>query len=760
MAEGRCCEGGQEVKMPDTEYWHGDVTEVHMCQLAALENAADHQILIKFTDDEAGALETRALTLALELSVLDAEQRRALVEEVHPLPTEPLARKEAARLMAELPAHAVLPLDKLGGVPLAGSVSKKKSRGLLPRLLSRKTSSPPVSGGKGGGDAAARVEAAGADLEEHRMVRALAASRTEAQKAAAQSAKKDDAQLAAALKESQRQVEVEKALVDVKVLKRDMEGEYKRLADKQGSAEKEALATRGGPAGADAQAALEKVKHQRAAVRGVLAELANVDSFLKAEPLAGNAPALLAGDVVRRCVQYLASQGFQVSAPPARKDLVTPESAVAKFRTQYPETFTVPGIDQPPSPPTPPLSPMPSLPSAKSPHAERQKAAAARSDADTDADADALLVAVGGSAAVAAAAADPPRAIAPIPFTSPSAEAFKHKAAPRVVVPPTPAVPPVVAGGSGVSGARVRRARRTGSGGLEASTNNNGIQQVPQVEMLLKDLQASVPLEELRADYAAPNAGQVATLPIVALPRSASSITPEERQAAAIDADTHARMLQRLGGEVRDFMARSNQATIGELVEFVGGVEARLSALEGPVDAVLAHFSEWPAAEWAAMKESADVYRELTALGRQEQSWILRRGDFRDEGKRIETFYDTLRARVAELEKKQARDREAGAGRRYPLGSLCVPECTLLLPQPHPPVPLPGADRGGPAGEERGAAARALPGPACVRCPLRPQDPLLRGGSRLRLLRSVREGPPHGQVLPPRLVLRVASGGF
>jgi hypothetical protein len=29
--------------------------------------------------------------------------------------------------------------------------------------------------------------------------------------------------------------------------------------------------------------------------------------------------------------------------------------------------------------------------------------------------------------------------------------------------------------------------------------------------------------------------------------------------------------------------------------------------------------------QWSAMKESADVYRELTSLARQEQSWILQR---------------------------------------------------------------------------------------------------------------------------------------
>lgn len=61
-----------------------------------------------------------------------------------------MARKEAARLMAELPAHVVLPLTRPGLVPPEGADVKKKSRGLLPRLrLSRKPSLPqgtaPVS---------------------------------------------------------------------------------------------------------------------------------------------------------------------------------------------------------------------------------------------------------------------------------------------------------------------------------------------------------------------------------------------------------------------------------------------------------------------------------------------------------------------------------------------------------------------------------------------------------------------------------------
>ncbi len=59
--------------MEATDYWHGDLAEVHMCQLAALENTADHPVFIKFTDSEAGVLEERALQLALELSNLVSE---------------------------------------------------------------------------------------------------------------------------------------------------------------------------------------------------------------------------------------------------------------------------------------------------------------------------------------------------------------------------------------------------------------------------------------------------------------------------------------------------------------------------------------------------------------------------------------------------------------------------------------------------------------------------------------------------------------
>ena len=49
------------------------VTEAHLCQLAALENFADHGVFVKFGMDEAVQLEARALDLAVQQSAQDAE---------------------------------------------------------------------------------------------------------------------------------------------------------------------------------------------------------------------------------------------------------------------------------------------------------------------------------------------------------------------------------------------------------------------------------------------------------------------------------------------------------------------------------------------------------------------------------------------------------------------------------------------------------------------------------------------------------------
>lgn len=50
--------------------------EAHLCQLAALENYAEHGMYVKFSDEEASALETKALDLALDDSKEDEEARK------------------------------------------------------------------------------------------------------------------------------------------------------------------------------------------------------------------------------------------------------------------------------------------------------------------------------------------------------------------------------------------------------------------------------------------------------------------------------------------------------------------------------------------------------------------------------------------------------------------------------------------------------------------------------------------------------------
>lgn len=51
-----------------------------------------------------------------------------------------------------------------------------------------------------------------------------------------------------------------------------------------------------------------------------------------------------------------------------------------------------------------------------------------------------------------------------------------------------------------------------------------------QVDMLLKELESNISKTELTANYAAPDAGTLPTLPVVARQCTAKSFTPEERQ--------------------------------------------------------------------------------------------------------------------------------------------------------------------------------------------------------------------------------------
>ena len=51
--------------------------EAHLCQLAMLENYAEHSMYVKFSDEEASILESKALNLALTESKDEDEAKRS-----------------------------------------------------------------------------------------------------------------------------------------------------------------------------------------------------------------------------------------------------------------------------------------------------------------------------------------------------------------------------------------------------------------------------------------------------------------------------------------------------------------------------------------------------------------------------------------------------------------------------------------------------------------------------------------------------------
>lgn len=52
-------------------------TEAHLCQLAVLENFAEHGLYVKFSNEEAEQLEQEALALALAESAREASMLRS-----------------------------------------------------------------------------------------------------------------------------------------------------------------------------------------------------------------------------------------------------------------------------------------------------------------------------------------------------------------------------------------------------------------------------------------------------------------------------------------------------------------------------------------------------------------------------------------------------------------------------------------------------------------------------------------------------------
>ena len=79
-----CMQVGPGVKA-DVSVLH-PTTEAHLCQLAALENFADHGIFVKFGAEEAVQLEARALDLAVQQSAQDAELTKCVDLPVAQLP--------------------------------------------------------------------------------------------------------------------------------------------------------------------------------------------------------------------------------------------------------------------------------------------------------------------------------------------------------------------------------------------------------------------------------------------------------------------------------------------------------------------------------------------------------------------------------------------------------------------------------------------------------------------------------------------------
>jgi hypothetical protein len=107
-------------------------------------------------------------------------------------------------------------------------------------------------------------------------------------------------------------------------------------------------------------------------------------------------------------------------------------------------------------------------------------------------------------------------------------------------------------------------------------------------------------------------------------------------------------MLKKAAADVAAFGATGGGVpTVADLAAAVGDVRSRLSALSAPPRAVLTSLGDaWPAAKWAAMTASADAHAEVAEAEARMRRWVLQRGSAADEGRRVETFLDGVRARL------------------------------------------------------------------------------------------------------------------
>ena len=103
-------------------------------------------------------------------------------------------------------------------------------------------------------------------------------------------------------------------------------------------------------------------------------------------------------------------------------------------------------------------------------------------------------------------------------------------------------------------------------------------------------------------------------------------------------------------GLAKDGSVASPPPSAADLAAAVGDVRSRLSALSAPSRAVLAGLgADWPATKWAAMTAACDAHAELEEAATRASRWVLQRGSAADEGRRVETFLDGVRARIDTL---------------------------------------------------------------------------------------------------------------
>ena len=249
------------------DLWHGDEAEAHLSQLAVLENFAAHGMFVKFTDEEAGALEGRALAIALAASkdVASHGTTAATLRVNAPaasrgaggfgaplpvsLPAEPLGRDGAEAVLKSLrPTGAVVDL------PSSSSFRPGSARKLLGGILGGKKGASVSA--ETGGDESSSVEKAAKPFDEAEVAAAVAARRAEIE---AELALKLAAEEAASIRRREKEEAAEHKRVAA-----EKAAEEKRVAAEALAAKKrEEARLRAEAAGAKQKEAFEAAERKR-----------------------------------------------------------------------------------------------------------------------------------------------------------------------------------------------------------------------------------------------------------------------------------------------------------------------------------------------------------------------------------------------------------------------------------------------------------------------------------------------------------------